>query len=96
MIGETLATHMLSENLATDSVTTLNNEANSIDSSAFLPQRNGCMVKQMHMRDMIADTEKSMVVLDVHKSKAKTSIAQIGTMVSVVDFSSLCINMDLI
>ncbi len=37
-----------------------------------------------------------MDVLDMHKSKAKTSIAQIGTMVSVVDFPSLCINMDLI
>jgi hypothetical protein len=54
------------------------------------------MVKQMCMRDMIADMEKSMDVLDEHKSKVKTSIAQIGTMVSVVNFSSLCINMDLI
>jgi hypothetical protein len=43
---------------------------------------------------MIADTEKSMDVLDTHKSKAMTSIAHIGTMVSIVDFSSLCINID--
>ena len=35
-----------------------------------------------------------MDVLDAHKSKAKTSIAQIGTLVSIVDFSILCINMD--
>jgi hypothetical protein len=34
-----------------------------------------------------------MDILATHKSKAMTSIAQIGTMVSVVDFSSLCINM---
>jgi hypothetical protein len=54
------------------------------------------MVKQMRMHDMITNTEKSMDVLDVHKSKAKTSIAQIGTMVSIVYFSRLCINMDLI
>ncbi len=66
---------MLSGNFATNRVTTLNNKANSINPLAFLSQRNACMVKQMHMCDMIADMEKSMVVLDVHKSKAKTSIA---------------------
>jgi hypothetical protein len=54
------------------------------------------MVKQMHMRDMIANTEKSMDVLDAHKSKAETSIDQIGNMVSIVNFFSLCIDMDLI
>ncbi len=43
---------------------------------------------------MITNTEKSMDVLDARKSKAKTFISQIGTMVSIVDFSSLCINMD--
>jgi hypothetical protein len=94
MVGETLAAHMLSENFATDRVTTLNNKANSIDPLASLPQRSACMVEQMHMRDMITNTEKSMDVLNAHKSKAKTSITQNGTMVSVVDFSSLCINLD--
>ncbi len=34
--------------------------------------------------------------LNVHKSKAKTSIAQIGTVVSAINFYNLCINMDLI
>jgi hypothetical protein len=96
MVGKTLAAHMLSGNLATDGVTTLNNEANSINPSAFLPQRNVCIVKKMHMHDMITNTEKSMDVINAHKSKAKTSIARIGTMVSIVNFSSLCINMDLI
>ncbi len=94
MVGKTLAAHMLSGNFATNRVTTLNNEANSINPLAFLPQRNVCMVGQMHMHDMITNTEKSMDVLDAHKSKAKTSIARIGTMVFIVNFSSLCINMD--
>ncbi len=85
---------MLRGNFATNKVTTLNNEANSINTLAFLPQRNVCIVKQKHMRDMIVNTEKSTDVLDTQKSKAKTSIAQIGTMVSVVNVSSLCINMD--
>jgi hypothetical protein len=33
---------------------------------------------------------------DSHKTKGKTAIACIGTMQSMVDFSSLCINMDTI
>jgi hypothetical protein len=52
------------------------------------------MVKQIGMQDMITNTEKSMDILNAHKSKAKTSIAQIGTMVSIVNFSSLSINID--
>jgi hypothetical protein len=88
MVGKTLAAHMLSGNFSTDRVTTLNNKANSINPVAFPPQRNVCGVKQIHMRDKIANTEKSMDVLDAHKSKAKTSIARIGNMVSVVNFSA--------
>ncbi len=87
---------MLSGNFAKDRVTTLNNKANSIDPLAFLPQRNACMVKQICMQDMITNTEKSVDVLDAHKSKAKISIAQIDTMVSIVNFSNLCNNMYLI
>ena len=55
MVGKTLAAHMLSGNFATDRVTSLNNKAKSINPLAFLPQRNMCMVKQMRMRDMIAE-----------------------------------------
>jgi hypothetical protein len=96
MVGKILAAHMQSGNFATNRVTTFNNKANSINPLAFLPQRNASIVKQIRMRDMIANMKKSMDVLDMHKSKAKTSITQIGTMVSVVNFSSLCVNMDLI
>jgi len=35
-----------------------------------------------------------MDILEAHKAKAKTYIARIGPMISVVDCSSLCINMD--
>jgi hypothetical protein len=54
MVGTTLAAHMLSGNFATNRVTTLNNEANSINPLTFLPQRNVCMVEQMCVHDMIA------------------------------------------
>jgi hypothetical protein len=94
MIGKTIAGHLLQGNFATDRVTTLNNEANSTNTSAFLPQQNSCMVEQEHLKDMISKTKNSMDVLDAHKSKAKTSIAGIGSMSSVANFTSLCINMD--
>jgi hypothetical protein len=56
MVSKTLAAHMLSETFVTDRVTTLNNKANSINPLVLLPQKNTCMVKQMHMCDMIANT----------------------------------------
>ena len=71
MVGKTLAAHMLSGNFVTNRVTSLNNKVNSINPSAFFPQRNVCMVEQQHFRDMITNIKKSMDVLDVHKSKAK-------------------------
>jgi hypothetical protein len=74
MIGKTLAAHILSGNFDTNRVPTLNNKTNSINPLAFFPPRNACMAKQMCMGDMIANTEKSMDVLDVHKSMAKTFI----------------------
>jgi hypothetical protein len=37
-----------------------------------------------------------MDFLDMHKSKAKTAIAHINALTFILDFSSLCINMDLI
>jgi hypothetical protein len=37
-----------------------------------------------------------MDIADYHKTKGKTAIACIGTMQSMVDFSSLCITMDTI
>ena len=43
---------------------------------------------------MIFKTKNSVAVLDAHKSKAKTSIAQIGSVSLVVGFTSLGINMD--
>jgi hypothetical protein len=52
------------------------------------------MVKQERLNDMISKTKSSMDVLDAHKSKTKTSIAQISSISLVVNLKSLCINMD--
>jgi hypothetical protein len=41
-----LASHMLQGNFATEKVTSFEIEANSVEPSAFLPQRNKVLVKQ--------------------------------------------------
>jgi hypothetical protein len=65
--------------------------------SAFLPQWNKVLVEQELSSEVLkAISENVMVFAESHKTKGKTKIACIGTMQSMVDFSSLCINMDTI
>ncbi len=87
---------MLQGNFATKKVTSLKLEANSVEPSAFLPQRNKVLVKQELSSEVKATSENVMDFVDSHKIKGRTAIACIGTMQSMVDFSSLCINMDTI
>jgi hypothetical protein len=75
-------------------VTSLNNEANAVDPSLFLPQKNKCMLEREQSTDQHARSENSMDVLDTHKSKVSVAISRIGTMTNMADFSSLCINND--
>jgi hypothetical protein len=83
-----------SEEFATEKVTSLKIEANSVGPSAFLPQRNKVLVKQELLSKVKATSENVMDFANSHKTKGKTAIAHIGTMQSMVDCSSLCINMD--
>ncbi len=85
---------MLQGNFATEKVTSLKIEANSVGPSAFLPQRNKVLVKQELLSKVKATSENVMDFANSHKTKGKTVITCIGTMHSMVDFSSLCINMD--
>jgi hypothetical protein len=87
---------MLQGNFATKMVTSLKLEANSVEPSAFLPQRNNILVERELSSEVKATTEKVMDFADPHKTKGRTVIACIGTMQSMMDFSSLCINMDTI
>ncbi len=91
-----LASHMLQGNFATEKVTSHEIKVNSIEPSAFLPQRNKCLVKRELTSEVKATSENVMDFADSHKTNGKTVIACIGTMLSMVDFSSLCINMDTI
>jgi hypothetical protein len=45
-MSKILASHMLQGNFVTGKVTSLELEANSVEPSAFLPQRNKVLVKQ--------------------------------------------------
>jgi hypothetical protein len=78
--NKSAATHFLARNLAGAEVTTLNNEANLIDLSVFLPQRNASMVNKECATDLASRSESSMDVANIHKSKTNIPIARIGTM----------------
>jgi hypothetical protein len=95
-INKATALHPLQEKLATDGVTLLNNEANLINLSLFLPQQNASMIDRERSNNLTAHSENNMDVADAHKSKANLAITRIGTMVDMTDFSSLCINCDTI
>jgi hypothetical protein len=91
VMSKILASHMLQENFATEKVTSLELEANSVEPSAFLPQRNKVPVEQELSSEVKATTENIMDFADSHKTKGRTAIACIGTMQSMMDFSSLCV-----
>jgi hypothetical protein len=95
-INKATSLHLLQGNLATDGVTSLNNKANSIDLSLFLPQRNPFMIDIECTNDLTARSESIMDIAGAHKSTTNTAITRIGTMVDMTDFSSLCINCDTI
>jgi hypothetical protein len=95
-INKATALNLLQGNLATDRVTSLNNKANSIDLSLFLPQQNPSMINRERSNDLTACSENNMDIADAHKSKTNVAITRIGTMVDMTDFSSLCINCDTI
>jgi hypothetical protein len=95
-INKATALHLLQGNLATEGVTLLNNKANSIDLSLFLPQQNTSMINREHSKDLTACSKNNMDIANTHKSKANVAITHIGTVVDMTNFSSLCINCDTI
>jgi hypothetical protein len=91
-INKATALHLLQGNLATEGVTLLNNKANSINLSLFLPQQNAPMINRERSNDLTTCSENSMDIANAHKSKTNFAITCIGTMVDMTNFSSLCIN----
>ncbi len=95
-MSKVLASHMLQGNFATEKVTCLELEANSIEPSAFLPQKNTCLVECENNNKVKARPENVVDFSYSHKTKEKTAIYHISTMISMTNFSSLCINMNTI
>jgi hypothetical protein len=54
------------------------------------------MIKRERSNNLTARSKSNMDIADAHKSKSNISIARIGTMVNMTDFSSLCIKSDTI
>ncbi len=73
-INKATALHLLQGNLATDGVTSLNNEANSIDLSLFLPQQNPSMINRERSNNLTARSENNMDIADAHKSKTNVAM----------------------
>ncbi len=79
-----------------EKVTSLELEANSIEPSAFLPQKNACLVECEKNNKVKASLKNMMDFSNSHRTKGKTAISCIGTMISMTKFLSLCINMNMI
>jgi hypothetical protein len=84
VMSKILASHMLQGNFATEKVTSLELKGNSVELSAFLPQRNKVLVKRELSSEVKATSENIMDFADPHKTKGKTAIACIGTMQSML------------
>jgi hypothetical protein len=91
-VNKAACMHILQGNFATKGVTSLNNEANAIDPSLFLPQWNTCMLNKECTKDQLTRSENNMDISGTHRSKVNVAIHLISTMVNMTDFSSLCIN----
>ncbi len=95
-VPKALTGHLLTGNYAIREADSLNNEAQVVDPSAFLPQRNPALVDREANKDLHARSKNAMDVLDNHKTKTSTSIARICTMQDMAGFTSLCINFNTI
>jgi hypothetical protein len=91
-VPKALTGHLLTGNYAIHEADSLNNEAQVVDPSAFLTQRNPALVNREANKNLHACSKNALDILDNHKTKTSTSIACISTMQDMADFPSLCIN----
>jgi hypothetical protein len=80
VMSKILVSHMLQGDFATEKVTSLKLEADSVEPSAFLPQRNKVLVKQELLSEAKATSKNIMDFANSCKTKGETAIACIGTM----------------
>jgi hypothetical protein len=78
LLYKALASHILQGNFATEKVTSLEHETKKVEPSAFLPQRNKCLVDRESSTKNQATNKNVMDIIGSQKSICKTSIARIG------------------
>jgi hypothetical protein len=89
-VNKAACMHILQGNRDRRSPRPVNNEANAIDPSLFLPQRNACMLDKERTQDQLTRSENSMDISDTHRSKVNAATSR---MVGMTGFSSLCIQL---
>ena len=94
--SKSMASHLLLGNFSLDGVTSLFNKANSIDPSAFLPQRNQSAIASETACNLHLRIKDKHNVLESHHTKTVTTVSHIGTLGSVWDVTLLCININTI
>ena len=94
VVQKPVASNLIGGNFATEPSSSLFNEANSIDPSIFMPQKNLARVELIKQSELALSNETMMDVPDAQKSKPKTAMARIGVLTNVDDFTSICVNMD--
>ena len=93
-ISKATSGHILLGNFSTNSITSLYNEPNSIDISAFFPQNDNCAIKVNQQSDLTSRMEEGMDVPDGQRSKVVTTIKRVGKVTSMKDLTSLLININ--
>ena len=93
MFPKNLAVHMLAGNYALQPVASVHREANAVDILSFAPQRDNNQVTNQRSIEHNASLEHQMNLADAHRVKPTTKIANIGTIKSIRDVISTCINL---
>ena len=88
-----LSVHMLAGNYALSPVTSVLREANAVDILAFAPQRDNNHVMIQRSIEQNASLEHHLNLSDAHRVKPTTKINNIGSIKSIRDVISLCINL---
>ena len=93
-ISKATSGHILLGNFSTNSITSLFNEPNSIDISAFFPQNDNCAISIDQQSELTSHMEEGMDVPDSQRSKVVTTIKRVGKVTLMKDLTSLLININ--
>ena len=91
-ISKTTSGHLILGNLSIASITGVQLEPNSINITAFYPQRNQNAIDADLRQDLATRMEEGMDIDQTNRSKAGTSMKVIGQVTDVKDVTSLLIN----